>query len=62
MDTIHFYSRYLEFEFNNKDLFEIVVNMLINLYNLNFYKKDKERYYQTEFRKNIIERDKLCFV
>lgn len=60
--SINFYKRANEFGFNNIELFKSAIeyNMLIR--GLNFYKEEKERYYQKKFSKKIFERDLKCIV
>jgi hypothetical protein len=57
-----FYKRFNDFEFDNKELFELAVLSNVFVHKIDFYKKEKERKYQTEFSKKIFNRDNKCIV
>lgn len=59
---VNFYKRANEFGFDSIELFKCAIkyNMLVR--QLNFYKEEKERYYQKKFSNKIFARDIKCIV
>ena len=60
--SLNFYKRSLEFDFDNLELFKSAIEYNMFVRGLNFYKQEKERYYQKKFSKKIFERDVKCIV
>lgn len=59
---INFYKRANEFGFSSIELFKCAIEYNMLLRGINFYKEEKERYYQKKFSKKIFARDIKCIV
>lgn len=60
--TNDIYNRHKEFNYDNKDEFKIILDHLIDIYNISLVEPKQLRTEQQKFRNKIIARDKCCII
>ena len=56
------YSQYNDFNYNDKDIFKIDVDFMLDVYNIQLMKSSKIRTKQEIFRDKLIDRDISCVI
>ena len=60
--SVNFYKRASEFGFDNEELFKSAVKLIMLANGINFYKEEKQRYYQKKFSDIIFKKYNKCII